>query len=96
MRVEDEGGDLNMSVFGLGLSPHKPVPMPSVMPLIPVPRFYDVEIYYNDGTAQKFSNVEWIGGDDECIILSKNGTEQYIFKQAVKYINRIRVEEDKE
>lgn len=85
-----------MSVFKSGVPAHKPVPMPSVMPpCIPTPRYFDVEISYNDGTRQKFSSVEWIGGDDECIILLKNGTEWYIFKQSVKYINRIRVEEDK-
>lgn len=82
-----------MSVF---IPKHKPVPMPSVaMPCIPVPRYFDVEIYYNDGTNQKYFNIEWIGGDDDCIILSKNKYEWYIFKQAVKCINRIRVE-DKE
>lgn len=81
-----------MSVF---IPKHKPVPMPSVAtPYIPVPRYFDVEIYYNNGTEQKFSNVEWIGNTDECIILSKNKYEWYIFKRAVKCINRIRVEDE--
>lgn len=84
-----------MSVFGLGVSAHKPVSMPSVMPCIPAPRYFDVEIYYNDGTEQKYFNVEWIGGTDECIILSKDESEWYILKQAVKYIKRIRIK-DKE
>ena len=86
-----------MSVFKSDIPAHKPVPMPSVMPpCIPAPRYFDVEIYYNNGTEQKFSNIEWIGGTDDYIILSKNKYEWYIFTRAVKCINRIRVEEDKE
>lgn len=81
-----------MSVF---IPKHKPVPMPSVMPpLIPVPRYFDVEIYYNDGTEQKYFNVEWIGGTDDCIILSKDEREWYILKQSVKYIKRIRIKDE--
>jgi hypothetical protein len=83
-----------MSIFGSGLPAHKPVPMPSVMPCIPAPRCFDVEIYYNDGTDQKYFNVEWIGGNDECIILSKDENDWYIFKQAVKYIKRTRIKDE--
>lgn len=83
-----------MSVFGSGFSTHKPVSVPSIMPVIPAPRFFDVEIYYNDGTDQKYFNVEWIGGTDECIILSKGESKWYILKQVVKYIKRIRIKDE--
>lgn len=82
-----------MSIFKSDILTHKPVSMACV-PFIPVPRFFDVEIYYNDGTDQKYFNVEWIGGTDDCIILSKGESEWYILKQAVKYIKRIRVEDE--
>lgn len=80
-----------MSVF---ISKHKPVPMPSIMFCIPAPRFFDVEIYYNDGTEQKYFNVEWIGGTDEFIILSKGESKWYILKRAVKYIKRTRIKDE--
>lgn len=84
-----------MSVFRSARSPHEPVHMPSVaMPYIPVPRQFDVEIYYNDGTDQKYFDVEWIGGTDDCIILSKGESEWYILKQAVKYIKRTRIKDE--
>jgi hypothetical protein len=53
-----------------------------------------VEIYYNDGTKQKYFNVEWIGGTGECIILSKGEINWYIFKQAVKYVKRTRIKDE--
>lgn len=84
-----------MSVFKSGIPAHKPVPMPCI-PGIPIPRYFDVEIYYNDGTDQKYFNVEWIGGTDECIILSKGESEWYISKQAVKYIKRTHVDSEGE
>ena len=81
-----------MSVF---IPKHKPIPMPSaVMPYIPVPRYFDVEIYYNDGTEQKYFNVEWIGDTGECIILSKGESEWHILKRAVKYIKRTRIKDE--
>lgn len=83
-----------MSIFKSGIPAHKPVPMPPIMPCIPVPRCFDVEIYYNDGTSQKYFDVEWIGGTDDCIILSKDESEWYILKRAVKYIKRIRVKDE--
>lgn len=84
-----------MSVFRSARSPHEPVHMPSVaMPRIPVPKYFDVEIYYNDGTSQKYFDVEWIGGTGECIILSKGESEWYILKQTVKYIKRIRIKDE--
>lgn len=85
-----------MSIFKAGIPTHEPMPMPPIMSYDPAPRFFDVEIYYNNGTQQKFSNIEWIGGTDEYIILSKNKYEWYIFKQAVKCINRIRVDSEGE
>ena len=83
-----------MSVFRSILHPHEPVHMPSVMPCIPVSRCFDVEIYYNDGTEQKYFNVEWIGSDDECIIFSKDESDWYILKRAVKYVKRIRIKDE--
>ena len=81
-----------MSVF---IPKHKPISMPSVaMPYIPVPKYFDVEIHYNDGTEQKYFNVEWIGGNDECIILSRDESDWHIFKQAVKYVKRIRIKDE--
>lgn len=74
--------------------PKKPISMPSAMPCIPVPRYYDVEIYYNDGTEQKYFNVEWIGGTDEFIIFSKDESEWHILKRAVKYIKRTRIKDE--
>lgn len=61
---------------------------------LPASRYFDVEIYYNDGTDQKYFNVEWIGGTDECIILSKGESEWYIHKRAVKYIKRTRIKDE--
>lgn len=85
-----------MSLFKSGIPAHEPVHM-ACIPSIPLlPRYYDVEIYYNDGTSQKYFNVEWIGGTDECIILSKGESEWYIIKRAVKYIKRIRVDSEGE
>lgn len=85
-----------MSVFGKERLVRKPVSMPPIMPCIPVPRYFDVEIYYNDGTDQKYFNVKWIGGSDEWIIFSKGESDWYILKQAVKYIKRIRVDSEGE
>ena len=84
-----------MSIFKSDIPAHKTVPMPSVvMPRILVPKYSDVEIYYNDGTSQKYFSVEWIGGTDECIILSKGESEWYIHKRAVKYIKRTRIKDE--
>lgn len=53
-----------------------------------VSRRFNVEIYYNDGTSKKYFNVEWLGGNSEAIILSKDKKTWYFMKVHIKYIMR--------
>lgn len=57
-----------------------------------IPKCVDVEIYYDDGTSQKYFNVEWSGGNSQYIVLSKDKKTWYIMKAHIKYIMREEVE----
>lgn len=72
------------------LKPQKRPPMPPVKPpLLSFPdKMCDVEIYFTDGTFQKYFDVLWVRGTEDQIILSKNKKTWYFMKSHIKYIMR--------